>query len=108
MKRVVTVAFLILLAAGPASVWADALDCCSPEHPGETIHAIDGCMAPICCMASAPVPGRQSGQEQLSGAGAVQAPVTISLVVDNLSALADRPGGESSPAWSQTSPVLLR
>ena len=103
-----TVACLILLAVGPASVWAEALDCCPAEHREVTLQASDGCFAPVCCMMSAPVPARQSGQKQPPGAAAVQASAEIELVAANISTIVDPLAGASSPAHSQTSPVLLR
>jgi len=59
-------------------------------------------------MMSAPVPARQSGQEQPPGAAAVQASAEIELVAANISTIVDPLAGASSPAHSQTSPVLLR
>lgn len=106
MKRIATVACLIVLTAGPASVWAEALDCCPAEHREVTLQASDGCFAPVCCMMSAPVPARQSGQKQLAGTAAVHA--AIELVAANISTIVDPLAGASSPAHSQTSPVLLR
>ena len=108
MKRIATIACLIVLTAGPASVWADALDHFSPQHGEATLQASDGCLAPICCIVSAPVPARRAGQEQLVGTAAVQAPAEIALVAASVSTLVDPLAGESSPAHSQTSPVLLR
>ncbi len=108
MKRIATIACLIVLTAGPASVWAEAFDCCPPEHREVTLQASDGCFAPVCCVVSAPVPARRAGQEQLAGSGAVQAAAEISLVVANVSTVVETLAGESSPAHSQTSPVLLR
>ena len=106
MKKIATIACLILLAGGPVSVWAEA--CCPAEHREVTLQASDGCLAPVCCMVSAPVPARQSGQKQLAGTAAVQAAGEISLVVANVSTVVETLAGESSPAHSHTSPVLLR
>ena len=108
MKKIATIACLILLAGGPASVWAEALDCCLAEQREVTLQASDGCLAPVCCMVSAPVPARQSGQKQLACTTAAQAPAEISLVDANVSTIVETLAGESSPAHSQTSPVLLR
>ncbi len=108
MKRIATIACLMLLAAGPASVWAQAFDCCRSENRDVTLQASDGCMAPVCCVASAPVPARRSGQEVPTGTGAVHAPVEIAPVAAGIPTLVDPIAGESSPARPQTSPVLLR
>jgi len=108
MKRIATITCLIVLAAGPASVWADAFDHVPPQHRNVTMQSSDRCLSPVCCMAPAPVPARRVDHERLAAATAAPTRARIALVAAAIPTLVDPLAGESSPAHSQTSPVLLR
>ena len=110
MKKIATITCMLLLIVGSASVWAAALTaCCPPEHHMATMGAADGCLAPACCVAPAPVPARHSGSGHLRVTAAVAAPgdAPVAATIRATVSIEEPRAGSSSPAASQTTPVLL-